>query len=129
MLFAICANAGLVVFILSATVHMIRQRRQRREHPRDLVVSTRAGLAVGGMLLGLQAIIHPEVRHVIAGEQKEDSVDDGNGEEEPPGGRLFHQQLRRIRRGEEVDALTVRLDAAPDSSITPTHSTATSLPT
>jgi hypothetical protein len=112
MLFAILAHLGIVVSLVSAARHMARRRRIAREHPRDLVISSRAGLALGAMFLGFQQIVQPEVRHVIAELEKEDMDDEGNGEEEPPGGRHFHQQLRRIRRGEEVEELIVRLDQA-----------------
>jgi hypothetical protein len=105
----------IVVSLISAAAHMARRRRIRREHPHDLVVSTRAGLAVGAMFLGFQEIIQPQVRHMIVEMENEDMDEEGNGEEEPPGGRLFHQQLRRIRRGEEVGELTVRLDSAGPS--------------
>lgn len=111
MFFAILTLLGIVASLASAAAHMARRRRIRREHPHDLVVSTRAGLAIGAMFLGFQQIVQPEVRHMIAEQEKEDMDEEGNGEEEPPGGRLFHQQLRKIRRGEEVDALTVRIGA------------------
>jgi len=101
------------VSLVSAAAHMARRRRIAREHPRDLVISTRAGLALGAMFLGFQQIVQPEMRHVIAEQEKEDMDEAGNDEEEPQGGRIFHQQLRRIRRGEEVDELTVRLSAEP----------------
>jgi hypothetical protein len=113
MFFAIVSLLGMVVSLVSAARHMARRRRIRREHPNDLVISTRAGLALGAMFLGFQQIVQPEVRHVIAEQEKEDMDEEGNGEEEPPGGRLFHQQLRRIRRGEEVEELTVKISSAP----------------
>jgi hypothetical protein len=115
MFFAILTFLGIVVSLVSAARHMIRRRRIAREHPHDLVVSTRAGLAIGAMFLGFQQIIQPEVRHVIAEQEKEDMDEEGNGEEEPPGGRLFHQQLRRIRRGEEVEELTVKISSSPEA--------------
>lgn len=113
MLFAILVHLGILVSLVSAVRVMLRRRRIAREHPHDLVVSTRAGLALGAMFLGFQQIVQPEVRHVIAEREKEDMDEEGNGEEEPPGGRLFHQQLRKIRRGEEVSELTVRISAEP----------------
>jgi hypothetical protein len=113
MYFAILTFVGIVASLVSAAASIARRRRIAREHPHDLVISTRAGLAIGAMFLGFQQIIQPEVRHVIAEQEKEDMDEEGNGEEEPPGGRLFHQQLRRIRRGEEVEELTVRLNSAP----------------
>jgi hypothetical protein len=111
MLFAILYLSGIFVSIVAAARQMARRRRLAREHPRDLVVSTRAGLALGAMFLGFQQIVQPEVRYVIAEQEKEDMDEEGNGEEEPSGGRLFHQQLRKIRKGEEVGELTVRVDA------------------
>ena len=112
MLFAILFHLGIVVSLISAARHMMRRRRIAREHPRDLVISSRAGLALGAMFLGFQQIVQPEVRHVIAEQEKEDMDEDANGEDEPPGGRLFHRQLRKIRHGEEVGELIVRLDTA-----------------
>jgi hypothetical protein len=113
MFFAILTLIGIIASIASAARHMARRRRIAREHPHDLVISTRAGLALGAMFLGFQQIVQPQVRHVIAEQEKEDMDEEGNGEEEPPGGRLFHQQLRKIRRGEEVDELTVKISCEP----------------
>jgi hypothetical protein len=113
MFFAVLTFAGIVASLISAAAHMARRRRIRREHPHDLVVSTRAGLAVGAMFLGFQEIVQPQVRHMIVEMEKEDMDEEGNGEEEPTGGRLFHQQLRRIRRGEEVEEVTVKISPAP----------------
>jgi hypothetical protein len=71
---------------------------------------------MGAMMLGMQAIVQPQVRHVIAEQQKEDAPDDDSGEP-PPGGRLFHQQLRRIRRGEEVEELILCIDDVPTDAV------------
>ncbi|MGC2636826.1 MAG: hypothetical protein WA294_06585 [Acidobacteriaceae bacterium] len=112
MVFAWMVNACAIGFLLGGGWWMVRQRRRRLRRPaKDLVISPMAGLAMGAMLLGVQAILQPQVRHVIAEEQEERSVDDANGEE-PPGGRLFHEQLRRIRHGDDVACVTVRLDEA-----------------
>jgi len=116
MLFAILVHLGIVVSLVAAARHMIRRGRVAREHPRDLVISSRAGLALGAMFLGFQQIVNPEVRHVIAEKEKEDQDDDANGEDEPPGGRLFHQQLRKIRHGEEPVDLILRIDIETESA-------------
>jgi hypothetical protein len=113
MFFAILVHVGIIVSLVSAARHMARRRRIAREHPHDLVISTRAGLALGAMFLGFQQIVQPEVRHMIAEQEKEDMDEEGNGEEEPAGGRVFHQQLRKIRRGEEVGELTVKISSVP----------------
>lgn len=110
MVFAWMVNACALGFLLAGTWWMVRQRRRRARKPaKDLVISPMAGLAMGAMLLGVQAILQPQARHVLAEEQEEKSVDDASGKE-PPGGRLFHDQLRRIRHGEDVACVTVRVD-------------------
>ncbi len=106
MFLAWMANGCVAMFVLWVCVYLLRQRRKKaRRRTGELVVSSMAGLAMGAMLLGLQEIVQPQVRHMIVEEQKETSVDDENGE--PLGGRLFHEQLRRIRSGDVVEELTV----------------------
>jgi hypothetical protein len=104
MVFAWAVNGCVVLFMVWAWMHMRRQRRRARRKTGELVVSSLSGLAMGAMLLGLQEIVQPQARHMIVEEMKETSVDD-----EPLGGRVFHEQLRRIRRGEEVEEVTVRV--------------------
>ena len=119
MFLAILVNGCVFVSLIWAAVRMMRQRRESRRHPRDLIISTRAGLAMGAMMLGMQAIVQPQVRHAIVEQQKEDAPDDDSGEPQP-GGRLFHQQLRRIRSGEEVDALILRVDGMRTDAVADT---------
>ncbi|MFZ0633773.1 MAG: hypothetical protein WA374_18330 [Acidobacteriaceae bacterium] len=111
MIGALLINGFVVWFVVQAVRSLIREKRKRAERTRnqeELVVSSMAGLAMGAMFLGLQAIVQPEARHAIVEILEEKSLDDGSGEE-PPGGRAFHEGLRRIRRGEEVEDLTVAL--------------------
>ncbi len=112
MVLAWLANACVLVFLVFAGVYLGRAHRikKARRGSRELVVSPLAGLALGAMLLGLQEIVQPQVWHMIVEMQEEKSVDDENGE--PLGGREFHEQMRRIREGGEVDEVTVRLDSA-----------------
>jgi hypothetical protein len=109
MLLAWIANAGVVWFVASAALYLVRERRKRKawRHARELMVSPLAGLAMGAMFLGLQEIVQPQARHMIVEEMKEQSVNDENGE--PMGGRMFWEQMRRIRGGEEVEELTVKV--------------------
>ena len=109
MVFALLVNACALLFVVRACTHLVRQRRRRIERPRDLVVSTMAGLVMSAVFLGLKEIVQPQVRHMIVEEMKEESVDDEDGE--PRGGRLFYEQMRRIRRGEEVGEIAVRVAA------------------
>lgn len=110
---ALLVNAAVVWFVLRAARSMLREKQKRAERSRnreELVVSPRSGLAMGAMFLGLQAIVNPEARHAIVEILEEQSLEDGSGGE-LPGGRAFHEALRRIRRGGEVEGLVVKADA------------------
>ena len=56
----------------------------------------------------MQVFYRPSVAYVIEAREKEDVVEDDDGEPETPL-RHFHRQLRRIRQGEPVDTLVWRL--------------------
>jgi hypothetical protein len=113
MVLAWIVNAGVLWFVVSACVSVARQRRKKKElrKSRDLVISPLAGLAMGAMFLGLQEIVQPQARHRIVEERKEERLDDEAAE--PLGGRAFHEQMRRMRRGEEVDEVTVKVGEQP----------------
>lgn len=126
MIVVLLANAFVVWFVVQAVRSLIRENRKRAERTQkqeELVVSSRSGMAMGAMFLGLQAIVQPEARHAIVEIIEEKSLDDGSGGE-PPGGREFHKALRRIRRGEEVEELIIALDA--NESILPQEETRSS---
>lgn len=122
MFFAVVINGAIVLALVWAVVHMRRQRQQKQH--RELMISRLSGLALGSMVLGFQAIVQPQVQHMIVEEQQEDSVDDENGQ--PLGGRAFYDQLRRIRSGEEVEELTVRV-VQPDPPDSQSNDPATSV--
>jgi hypothetical protein len=113
MTFGLILGRFLAVVLALGTVYALGHRHQRRKAQRttrELVISPLSGLVLGAMLSGFQAIVQPESRHRIVQEQKEENLDDPTGHE-PPGGRLFAQQLKRIRQGEEVEELNVRLNS------------------
>jgi hypothetical protein len=109
MVLAWIANLWVLWCAVSAAAYMVHERRKRKERraSKALVVSPLAGLAMGAMFQGLQEIVQPQARHMIVEELKEERVDDGK--EEPLGGRPFYQQMRRIRMGEEVEQVTVKV--------------------
>ena len=111
MVLAWLVNGFLALFVIWAAASMLRQSwgRKARRKTRELVVSPTSGLFIGAILLGFQAIVQPQVRHLIAEEQKEEDVRDESGHK-PPGGMLFHLQLRQIRKGEDPGDLTVQID-------------------
>jgi hypothetical protein len=103
MVFTLVVNACVVWFLVWAAARLLRDRKKQKaaRGKGELVVSSLSGLAMGAMLLGLQEIVQPQTRHMIVEEMKEESANDDNGE--PLGGRAFHEQMRRIRAGEEVN--------------------------
>jgi hypothetical protein len=115
MAFAVHLIRLLPIALALAGVYVLGKRSRRRKAPgnnRGLTVSPLAGLVLGAMFSGFQAILQPESRHKVTEEQKEDDFG-GDGGLEPPGGRRFHQQLRNIRQGAEVEELVVRTDHVP----------------
>ena len=110
MVFALVLNLCVLMFIVGAVVHLGRQQKKKkiRKGKGELVVSSLSGLAMGAMLLGLQEIVQPQARTMIVEEMKEEAVNDENGE--PLGGRAFHEQIKRIRAGEEVGEMTVKVE-------------------
>jgi hypothetical protein len=103
---------GFLAFIVGlAAVNILRGRRRVRKaqrNTRELVISPLSGLVLGALLTGFQAILQPENRHRVVEEQRKESPDNHSGNE-PPGGRLFAQQLQQIRQGADVEELVVRL--------------------
>ncbi len=64
--------------------------------------------SLGSTFQILQAFYRPGIAHVIEAQEKEDVIEDDDGEPETPL-KHFHRQLRRIRQGEPVDTLVWRL--------------------
>jgi hypothetical protein len=62
--------------------------------------------SAGNALQALQGMAEPRVEHVLAEKFDDDADEDDKGQPEAPEKRL-HRQLRRIRRGEKVERLTI----------------------
>lgn len=99
--------AFALVLIATYALSTRRQKQRAQRNPRELVISSMSGLALGAMFAGFQAILQPETRHRIVEEQREESFQDQSGIE-PEGGWLLVQQLQQIRKGTEVEQLIVR---------------------
>jgi len=98
---AVCLAILLVVATLG-----FRARRKVSSHSKRLLRFT--GVAVGNALQILHVYVDPRVRHVIVHRLEEQAEDDGEDDCADPGKHL-ERQLRRIRRGEQVDRLTIRM--------------------
>jgi hypothetical protein len=80
-------------------------RRRKRRGKRNLGFFP-TYTSAGNALQALQGIAQPRVDHVLAEKFDDEADDDAEGEPDTPEKRL-HRQLRRIRRGERVERLTV----------------------
>jgi hypothetical protein len=67
-----------------------------------------SAVGLGMAFLFLQAFWRPSLSHAIEVRQKADVEEDDEGEPETLAKQL-HRQLRRIRRGERVERLVLRL--------------------
>jgi len=77
---------------------------------------THAGFCPSAYALGmafqyLQVWTRPSVAHVLAEKQKADQDDEDDGDPDSANSRLmhFHRQLQRIRRGDPVERLVLRI--------------------
>jgi hypothetical protein len=116
-IYAWCILAGFVpaLAIVVSLVHYVlwrprlRQRksagnRRSRLHPYCLA------LAMGFLQL-VREFYQPNLVHLVESMQDEDADEDDSGDPETPEGRLkhFHRQLKRIRRGDPIDRLVLRI--------------------
>jgi|SRR5579859_1937884 len=99
----------VAIAVACRRVKQLLQKPARRRRQRGIAVSI-TNTAIGLSFLPFAAIYRPNFIEVVKTQiqQQEDSDEDDNGDPETPTKHL-HRQLRRIRRGEKVEALSVRL--------------------
>jgi hypothetical protein len=116
-LFAWIMLAGFVSFMAVVVVFgyycftrvLLRRRRRAGRHRSRLSVH---GLALGLAFMQLVRMFYqPDVAYQLEAKQDEDADEDDSGDPLTPEARLrhFHRQLRRIRRGEVIDRLVLRM--------------------
>jgi|SRR5580658_1026003 hypothetical protein len=116
-LFAWFMLAGFVSFLAVVVVigyycftRVLLRRRLRAGRRRSRLSGY--GLALGLAFMQLVRVFYqPDVAYLIEAKQDEDADEDDSGDPETPEGRFrhFHRQLRRIRRGEVIDRLVLRM--------------------
>jgi hypothetical protein len=107
---SILANAPFA-FILFTLVHFSVQRARWKRRRRLGIKNPGfcpSFSTMGPPLETFAALYRPTVQHVIEIRRDEDADEDDNGDPESPAAQL-HRQLRRIRRGEQIDTLVLRL--------------------
>ena len=100
-------SIGLFVFSC-CVIFCVRRflwRRRKRQGRRNLGFCP-TYTSAGNALHALQAIAQPRVEFVLAEKFDDAADDDAEGGPDSPEKHL-HRQLRRIRRGEKVERLTV----------------------
>ena len=99
---------GIAVFLLRLKMLIWKPKgSRRRSHFRILAANAALGMA----FLPFAAIYRPRIIEVAKAQirQQEDADEDNNGDPDTPVRHLL-RQLRRIRRGEEVDRLILKRD-------------------
>jgi hypothetical protein len=103
------ATPYVAVVVLLCTFYLRRARwRRRRRASRKYAGFYPSASSLGNAFQSLQTFTRPTVAHVLQEKCDEDMEDDGDGGPDDPI-RQLKRQLKRIRRGERVDVLTVRL--------------------
>jgi hypothetical protein len=95
-----------VLFVHYALRRAEWQRKRRRGEKNPGFCPSSA--ALGMMLLFMQVFARPSLQHVLEEKQEEDKDEDDEGDPESPEKRV-DRQLKRIRRGEKIDDLVLRL--------------------
>jgi hypothetical protein len=98
------AIAAILSLYLIRRVPWVRQTRTGRR----LFGIQPSAVGLGMAFLFLQVFWRPSLSHVIEDRQKVDVEEDDEGEPDSLMKQL-HRQLRRIRRGEPVERLVLRL--------------------
>jgi hypothetical protein len=104
----ICPALVLLIFYLRCAVRRRGKRRARTRSGGDHPGFSASTFSLGMALQNMEMLIRPGVEYTIQEIYDEDAEQDGEGNPDDPS-VLLHRQLRRIRRGEPVERLTVRM--------------------
>jgi hypothetical protein len=106
LVFALPYLAIVAILLHNWLRRMWWKRGKDLRRPNPALCSTTA--ALGAMLLLWQTLYRPSVTHTIEARRRIDVDEDDSGDPEHPD-HLLQRQLKRIRRGEPVDRLGVRM--------------------
>jgi len=110
-LIAECASGAPFLAIAAIFIHYCLRRAAWRRKTRRGEKSSGfcpSNTALGMMLLFMQVFVRPSLQHVLEERQEEDADEDDQGDPENKEKHL-DRQLKRIRRGEPVEDLVLRL--------------------
>jgi amino acid transporter len=98
------AIVAILIYYYLRRAHWRRNRRRRKKNPGFCPSASALGFA----FLFLQVFYRPSVANVVEVKQEENADEDDEGDPENLNKQL-NRQLKRIRRGEPVDRLILRL--------------------
>jgi hypothetical protein len=103
----------LAILLILAYYYLFRVpwRRNRKSGRRRPRLFSPSATGLGTVLLGLTLIYRPRLQYAVEAQQRqvEDADEDDDGDSDTPKRHIF-RQLRRIRRGEHVETLSLRLE-------------------
>ena len=108
MLAGFLAFVPLVVALIFFVLSRIDFRQQKRRTGLQSKIYSMCLVAGIGFLQFVQTFYQPNLSYVLSAIEDEDADEDDQGGPDSPHKHL-HRQLRRIRRGQHVDRLQVRL--------------------
>lgn len=101
-LLAILIMVAVLRLLLRRKLHQSSASKRKRGRFRF------TGAAIGNALQTVHVFVDPGIRYVIAEQLEEPTEDDGEDDSADPAMHL-ERQLRRIRRGEQIERLTIRM--------------------
>lgn len=102
--------AAILVLLACYAVKRAVWKRNRRRGRRTLGFCP-SSAALGAVFLFAQVFVRPSVDHVIGIVKHEDVGEDDEGEPDEPE-RHIGRQLRKIRRGQPIERLVLKLPAS-----------------
>lgn len=112
-LFYLCSVAASLPYLAIVVVlfhYLLRRAKWKADKRRGKKIPRfcPSASALGMMLLFMQVFVRPTLRYVLEEKQNEDAEEDDEGDPEGITKQL-DRQLKRIRRGEQVGDLVLRL--------------------
>lgn len=105
------AFAGCIPYLAIAAIlshYYIRRARWKHRSRRSSQGFCPSSAALGMVFLITQMFYRPSIQHAVEARLVVDVEDDDQGDPDAPA-RHLERQLKRIRRGEPVESLSVRL--------------------
>jgi hypothetical protein len=106
----VSGRALVMFFVYFCVASILQRRRQRTGRRRSRLSGYAVALGLAFMQL-VRVFCQPDVGYLVDAKQDADQDEDDSGDPETPEGRLkhFHRQLGRIRRGEPIERLELRM--------------------